>query len=104
MGRAESPAAPTAVTPTATEAPKAPTPPGFALVPAGEFTMGDALDGMERAKPHKVNFSAFFMHKNLVTKAEWDEVREWALKNGYSHLPRRKREGGGPSRANGHLV
>jgi len=87
VGRAESPAAPTAVTPTATEAPKAPTPPGFALVPAGEFTMGDALDGDKVAPQHKVTVSEFLMQKNLVTKAEWDEVREWGLKHGYTDLP-----------------
>jgi len=61
--------------------------PGFALIPAGEFTMGDALDGDKAAPPHKVNVSAFYMQKKEVSKAEWDEVRAWGLKNGYTDLP-----------------
>lgn len=31
--------------------------------------------------------SAFYMGKKEVTKAEWDEVRDWGLANGYSDLP-----------------
>lgn len=34
-------------------------PDGFVLVPAGEFTMGDTLDGIDDAPPHNVNLSAF---------------------------------------------
>ena len=60
---------------------------GFSLIPAGEFTMGDALDGDKRAPPHKVYVSAFYMQKTEVTKAQWDEVREWGLKHGYTDLP-----------------
>jgi formylglycine-generating enzyme required for sulfatase activity len=48
--------------------------------------MGDALDGEKNAPQHKVNVRAFYMRKNLVTKAEWDEVRAWGLKNGYTDL------------------
>jgi len=63
----------------------------FALIPAGDFMMGDALDGDKDAPPHQVNVSAFFMQKTEVTKAQWDEVRAWGLKNGYTDL----REGKG---------
>ena len=58
--------------------------PGFALIPAGVFTMGDALDGGGDA--HTVNVSAFYMAQNLVTQAQWDTVRTWAISNGYSDL------------------
>jgi formylglycine-generating enzyme required for sulfatase activity len=40
-------------------------PTGFALIPSGSFTMGDALDGGGDA--HTVTVSAFYMAKNLVT-------------------------------------
>ena len=59
-------------------------PAGFSLIPAGSFTMGDALDGGGDA--HTVTVSAFYMAQNLVTKAEWDAVRTWGLANGYTDL------------------
>jgi formylglycine-generating enzyme required for sulfatase activity len=56
----------------------------FALIPAGEFQMGQ--NGI--ATPvHAVNVSAFYMGKYEVTKEEWDAVRAWGLANGYSDLP-----------------
>jgi formylglycine-generating enzyme required for sulfatase activity len=69
---------------TAVNAPAAPT--GFSLIPAGAFTMGDALDGDSDAPTRTVNVSAFYMAQNLVTKAQWDTVRTWAISNGYSDL------------------
>ena len=73
----------------AAKAPEPPTaaPLGFALIPAGEFVMGDALDGEQDALQHKVNVSAFYIHKTEVTTAQWDEVRQWAVKHGYTGLP-----------------
>jgi formylglycine-generating enzyme required for sulfatase activity len=62
------------------------TPTGFSLIPAGAFTMGDALDGASDAPTHTVNVSAFYMAQNLVTKEQWDSVRTWAVSNGYSDL------------------
>jgi formylglycine-generating enzyme required for sulfatase activity len=62
-------------------------PDDFALVPAGEFTMGDTLDGIDDAPPHNVNICAFYISKNEVTHGLWQEVRQWALKNGYPDLP-----------------
>jgi formylglycine-generating enzyme required for sulfatase activity len=59
-------------------------PTGFALIPSGSFTMGDALDGAGDA--HTVTVSAFYMAQNLVTKTQWDTVRTWAISNGYSDL------------------
>ncbi len=61
-------------------------PTGFALIPSGSFTMGDALDGDSDAPTHTVTLSAFYMAKNLVTKVEWDTVRTWGTSNGYSDL------------------
>jgi sulfatase modifying factor 1 len=58
---------------------------GMALIPAGPFVMGDTLDGDTNALPlHTVHASAFYMDRTEVTKALWDEVRVWALTNGYS--------------------
>ncbi|TAF22925.1 MAG: hypothetical protein EAZ71_13430, partial [Verrucomicrobia bacterium] len=62
------------------------TPPDLALIPAGSFTMGDNLDGSSDAPVVTVNVSAFYMGKNEVTKALWDEVRTWAVANGYTDL------------------
>ena len=58
----------------------------MALIPAGSFTMGDNLDGFSNAPVVTVNVSAFYMGKNEVTKALWDEVRTWAVANGYTDL------------------
>lgn len=70
----------------ATETPKAPVPPGFALIPAGEFMMGDALDGDKYAPQHKVIVQGFYMQKTEVTKAQWTEVWRWAIQHGYTDL------------------
>jgi sulfatase modifying factor 1 len=59
---------------------------GFALIPAGAFQRGDALDGMGNAPVRTVNVSAFYMAKTEVTKAEWDQVRTWGLSRGYTDL------------------
>ncbi len=62
-----------------------PAPAGMVLIPAGPFVMGDTLDGISSALPlHTNHISAFYMDKYDVTKALWDEVRTWALTNGYS--------------------
>jgi len=62
------------------------------LIPAGSYMMGDPLDGNTNDAPmHAVQVSAFYMDKYEVTKAKWDEVRAWAITNGYTDLV----EGGG---------
>lgn len=61
-------------------------PTGFALIPAGSFTRGDALDGLSDARTHTVTVSAFYMAKNLVTWADWYTVQAWAIGSGYSDL------------------
>jgi formylglycine-generating enzyme required for sulfatase activity len=63
------------------------TPVGFALIPRGEFQMGDALDGIADAPVRQVTVSAFYMAKHETTKALWDEVRNWGTSRGYTDLP-----------------
>jgi formylglycine-generating enzyme len=61
---------------------------GLVLIPAGAFTMGRTSgDTDSNAPPVTVNVSAFYMGKYEVTKAEWDEVQAWAVKNEYADLP-----------------
>ena len=71
---------------TRTGAARPPDPELFTFIPAGEFTMGDTLDGGHEAAPHKVNISAFYLAKHEVTKALWDEVRTWGPPHGYTDL------------------
>jgi formylglycine-generating enzyme required for sulfatase activity len=58
---------------------------GFALIPAGPFQMGDAMDGLSDAPVRIVNVSAFYIGKTEVTKAEWDEVFAWGVPRGYDN-------------------
>ena len=74
-------------------------PAGFALIPAGAFTIGNTSGDIDNNAPSvSVTVSAFYMGKYEVTKAEWDEVRTWGAGNGYTDL----RSGGG--KANNHPV
>ena len=63
-------------------------PPGFALIPLGGFSMGDALgEGDSDELPvREVVVSAFYLGKTEVTKGEWDAVRTWARWHGYEDL------------------
>ena len=66
-----------------------PAPAGFSLIPAGSFTMGNSVAAdtdITDAPTRTVTVSGFYMAQNLVTKAEWDEVRTWGLANGYADL------------------
>jgi len=64
-----------------------PTPPsGMVLIPAGTFTMGDALDGHSDAIPTNISVSAFFMDENLVSYSQWQAVYNWAISKGYGIL------------------
>jgi formylglycine-generating enzyme len=63
------------------------TPTDLALIPAGAFTMGRTSgDTDTNAPPVTVTVSAFYLGKNEVTKALWDEVRTWGTANGYTDL------------------
>jgi len=61
-----------------------PTADGMALISAGEFTIGDTLDGESDAIPTNVYVSAFYMDTNLVSSNLWASVYSYAAKNGYS--------------------
>ncbi len=66
----------------------APAPAGMAYIPAGEFTMGDNLDGAEDSVPVGTDVSAFYMDINEVTLSQWQTVQQWAtLVGGYTDLP-----------------
>ncbi|MBI3849380.1 MAG: formylglycine-generating enzyme family protein [Verrucomicrobia bacterium] len=64
-------------------------PVGMAFIPAGSFTMGNAMNpsegGGEELPLHTVYVSGFFMDKYLVTEALWNEVKAWNGGNGYSY-------------------
>jgi formylglycine-generating enzyme required for sulfatase activity len=62
-------------------------PSGMALIPAGNFTMGDCMNDeydSDELPLHTVYVSAFYMDKYDVTKALWDSVYQWATNHGYS--------------------
>ncbi len=61
-------------------------PESFALIPAGEFQMGDNFnEGWDDELPvHTVYVSAFYMGVTEVTYGQWKEVYNWAASNGYS--------------------
>ncbi|MEI6675734.1 MAG: SUMF1/EgtB/PvdO family nonheme iron enzyme [Verrucomicrobiota bacterium] len=66
-----------------------PDPAVFSLIPAGSFQMGNAMAAdtdITDAPIRTVTTSAFYMARNLVTKAAWDTVRTWGLANGYTDL------------------
>ena len=60
------------------------TPTGMELIPTGIFTMGDSSDENPNSLPRRVNVSAFFMEKNLVSFSLWLSVRDWAQAQGYN--------------------
>jgi len=58
---------------------------GMTLIPAGSFTIGDALDGESDAIPTaSVNVSAFYMDVNLVTSSQWRSVYNFAANHGFT--------------------
>ena len=65
------------------------TPSGMALIPAGDFLMGDSLleADLDERPAHTVSVSAFLIGKYEVSKALWDSVRTWGVANGYTDLP-----------------
>lgn len=67
-----------------------PIPNGFALIPAGNFQMGDAFgEGWSSDQPvHTMFVSAFYMAKYEVPNSLWDEVMVWGSQHGYTDLPR----------------
>lgn len=80
-------------------------PAGFVRVPANGssvmFEMGDAFaDGSPIEKPlRRVQLSAFSIAPTEVTWAEWQEVRDWGVQNGFTELA-----GRGAGKADNHPV
>jgi formylglycine-generating enzyme required for sulfatase activity len=76
----ESPESPAVMATPLAEPPR----PGLVRIPAGEFRMGDNLDGMAHARPvHTVDVDEFFIDKYETTYALWKEVHDWAIARGY---------------------
>ncbi|MEI8206564.1 MAG: SUMF1/EgtB/PvdO family nonheme iron enzyme, partial [Kiritimatiellales bacterium] len=61
-------------------------PSDMAYIPAGSFNMGDVFgEGYASEWPvHSVYVSGFYMGKTETTKAQWDDVYNWAITHGYS--------------------
>lgn len=55
-------------------------------IPTGSFMMGDTFnEGNSNELPtHAVQVSGFYVEANLVTKALWDDVYNWATTHGYT--------------------
>jgi hypothetical protein len=66
-----------------------PVPPNMALIPAGEFQMGNNYSGVEgetdEVPVHTVFVSAFWMDKYEVSKELWDKVVFQTTGRGYAH-------------------
>ncbi|HPA18660.1 MAG TPA: SUMF1/EgtB/PvdO family nonheme iron enzyme [Verrucomicrobiae bacterium] len=64
-------------------------PPGFVVIPAGDFQMGDNFSegGSSEVPVHTVSVGAFYIQATEVTKAQWDDVASWASTHGYTDLP-----------------
>jgi formylglycine-generating enzyme len=78
-------------------------PPGMNLVPAGLFTIGDAVDGNSwgHAPLTNVYVSGFYMDANLVSFSLWLTVYNWAVTHGYTF--RNSGSGQGPSHPVHHV-
>jgi formylglycine-generating enzyme required for sulfatase activity len=66
---------------------------------ASSFAMGRTSgDTDSDAPPINVTVSPFYLQQTETTKAQWDEVRTWAVSNGYTDL------GAGAGKASDHPV
>ena len=60
---------------------------GMALIPGGSFAMGRTSGDTDSDAPSiTVTVSPFYIAETETTKAQWDEVRTWAVSNGYTDL------------------
>ena len=75
-------------------------PPEMCYVPPGSFWMGDSFgEGGTSERPiHTVYVSGFYMDKYEVSTNLWQEVKAWALANGYTF------DNSGSGRGAGHPV
>jgi formylglycine-generating enzyme required for sulfatase activity len=70
-------------------------------IPAGSFAMGDGFSegGIAERPVHTVSLSGYRIGTTEVTWGQWQEVRDWALNNGYTDL-----SGVGAGKGMGHPV
>ena len=64
-------------------------PPGMVLIPAGAFTMGNAMAAdtdITDAVPVAATVSAFYMDVNLVSLSQWQSVYYWATEHSYTFV------------------
>jgi formylglycine-generating enzyme required for sulfatase activity len=61
---------------------------GMALIPAGEFTIGNSIGDSDifDANPTNVYVSAYYMDTNLVSLSQWQGVYSYATNHGYSFV------------------
>lgn len=59
----------------------------FVLIENAAGVLGDTLDGIRDALPHRVKLSSYWIARHEVSQMRWDKVREWALAQGYPDLP-----------------
>jgi sulfatase modifying factor 1 len=67
-----------------------PEPEGLALIPGGTFLLGNPDEEMGRILQEplrEVTLDSFWLQQTPVTHAQWTEIRDWALRNGYPDLP-----------------
>lgn len=65
-------------------------PEGFVVIPSGSFTMGSPETELGRDADevqHEVLFTKqIYLSETEVTWGKWNDVRTWALANGYKHI------------------
>lgn len=59
----------------------------FVSIAGGGFVMGDALDKLRDARPHRVTLSPYSIGRHEVTLKLWDQVASWGRTHGYPELP-----------------
>lgn len=69
--------------PKAKEPPKPVVEAELVLINGGNFILGDGIDGLRDALPHRVNVSPYLIGRHEVTLELWEKVRQWGRDHGY---------------------
>ncbi len=60
----------------------------FSLIPSGSVTLGTTSGDIVQQDPNvSISTSEYYIHQTEITQFKWDNVRNWALKNGYTDMP-----------------